>query len=143
MIEKRQISRKTKVSKKITDIGHPYYKLGRLNKTVADKAKIKAADIYIDRNHILHIQKEHAKELESLGIKALDFVQTIVNNYNQIRKGTGDSILLIVYHNDLHNTAAMQLNYAVDKEFWEVKTAQPRKTSKLRGVEILLEIKKE
>ena len=61
---------------------------------------------------------------------AEEYIKYILNNFNQIRKGSGESILLVVYHetDNKHNTAAMALNYSIEKEFWEIKTAQPRKT---------------
>ena len=58
------------------------------------------------------------------------YIKYIIDNYNQISKGTGESILLVVFNNsnNKHDSAAMALNYSIEKEFWEIKTAQPRKT---------------
>ena len=112
------------------EIHHPYTKLGRIKSTIAQEAHIKCTDIYISVNQLKHIYARHQKELEQIGMTAEEYIKYILNNFNQIRKGSGESILLVVYHetDDKHNTAAMALNYSIEKEFWEIKTAQPRKT---------------
>ena len=112
------------------EIHHPYTKLGRIKSTIAQEAHIKCADIYISVNQLKHIYARHQKELEQIGMTAEEYIKYILNNFNQIRKGSGESILLVVYYepDDKHNTAAMALNYSIEKEFWEIKTAQPRKT---------------
>lgn len=112
----------------------PYIKIGRINATVAKKAHIKCADVYINRNHITHILKRHNVEIvEGLGFSPIDYVKLVVKSFNQIRKGTDDSLLLVMYidDSDLHNTAAICLNYVPNYEFWEVKTAHPRRTSEV------------
>lgn len=65
-----------------------------------------------------------------MGLTVEQYITFIISNYNQIRKGAGDSILLVVFNNsnNKHDSAAMALNYCIEKEFWEIKTAQPRKT---------------
>ena len=108
-------------------ISHPYRKIGRLNWTVSKKAHVKAADIYISENQIIHIQNTHRKELEDLGIDATTFVSMVCRNFNQIRKGSGDSILLVIYNTRLSYVIAISLNYSIEKEFWEIKTAEPRR----------------
>ena len=112
------------------EIHHPYTKLGRIKSTIAQEAHIKCADIYISVNQLKHIYARHKTELEQIGMTAEEYIKYILNNFNQIRKGSGESILLVVYNeaDDKHNTAAMALNYSIEKEFWEIKTAQPRKT---------------
>ena len=112
------------------EIHHPYTKFGRIKSTIAQKAHIKCADIYISENQIKHIYARHKTELAQIGMTVESYIYFILNNYNQIRKGSGESILLVVYddNNDRHNTAALALNYSIEKEFWEIKTAQPRKT---------------
>ncbi len=111
-------------------INTPYTKVGRLKSTIAKAARLKCADIYISENQILHIKNKHSTELEQLGLTAEVYVKTIVENFNEIREGSNDSILLVVFEkdNEFHNTAALTLNYSVEDDFWEVKTAQPRNT---------------
>ena len=111
-------------------VHHPYIKVGRIKSTIAQDAHIKCADIYISENQIKHISARHNLELQQLGMTVEQYIKYIIDNYNQIRKGTGDSILLVVFNNsnNKHDSAAMALNYCIKKEFWEIKTAQPRKT---------------
>jgi hypothetical protein len=111
-------------------INKPYTKIGRLKSTIAKEAHIKCADIYISDNQIKHIKARHKTELEQLGITAELYIKMVVENFNEIRKGSGDSILLVVYQDteSKHHTAAVSLNYSIKEGFWEIKTAQPRKT---------------
>lgn len=114
-------------------INKPYTKIGRLKSTIAKKAHLKCADIYISENQIKHIKNKHCAELEQLGLSAEVYIKTIISNFNEIREGASDSILLVIFEkgNDFHNTAALTLNYSVEEGFWEVKTAQPRNTQNL------------
>lgn len=108
---------------------HPYIKVGRLKMSVAKAAHLKCADIYVSENYLRHIEKKHYPELRSLGICALDYVNLIVKNFNQIRQGSDDSVLLVIFNdNDLHDSAALKLIYISKENIWEVKTAQPRST---------------
>ena len=85
------------------------------------------ADIYLTPNYLKHIERRHKSELEKVGLSAIDFVKAVVKGYNQIRKGSGDSILLVIYNGDLHYTAGIDL--CLLEDHWEVKTAEPRKTA--------------
>ncbi|MBQ9434911.1 MAG: hypothetical protein IJU33_02155 [Bacteroidales bacterium] len=106
-------------------------KLGRLKLSVARAINVKCANICISDSYIVHIANTHKKELEQVGMSAIDYAQFVVDNYNQIRKGSGDSILLVVYNKELSHTAAIALNYSLKSEFWEVKTAEPRRQSEI------------
>ena len=101
-------------------------KVGRLKMTVARKINRKCADIYLTENYLKHIERRHKKELEIVGLSATDFVKAVVKGYNQIRKGSGDSILLVIFNGELNNTAGIDL--CLSGDHWEVKTAEPRKT---------------
>lgn len=118
---------------KKNEVTNPFIKVGRLKKSVADKAHIKAANIYITKDHLRHIYKSHKKELDSLGISAIDFVQTVTSNYNQIRVGSDQSYLLVIFHenSNVHYVAAITINFIVKKGIWEVRTAQPRNTKEI------------
>ncbi|MBR3711812.1 MAG: hypothetical protein IKM98_01285 [Bacteroidales bacterium] len=114
-------------------VNEPYIKVGRLKATIARKAHLKCADIYVSENQIRHITIRHKVELEQVGLSAEVYVKTIVENFTQIRQGSGESVLLVVYDdaNEQHNTAAISLNYSLQKGFWEIKTAQPRRTEEI------------
>ena len=108
-------------------------KVGRINWSVAKAAHIKCADIVITKNYLQHINNTHSKELEQLGMDAFGYVQFIATNYNTIRKGSGDSILLVVDTNvEISHIAATTLIYNEKKEYWQIKTAQPRATEAVR-----------
>lgn len=109
-----------------------YEKVGRIKMNVARKAHIKSADILISENQIRHIENKHSSELAILGISAISFVRLVCNNFNQIRKGRDESILLVIYDIDLSFVIAIDLNYSIQKNFWEVKTAEPRRLSSIK-----------
>lgn len=115
-------------------ISYPFLKVGRLKKSIADKAHIKSADIYVTEDHLRHIYNYHGKELSTMGFSAMDFVKTIVSNFNQIRIGSGNSYLLVIYDekSSVQHTAAISINYIVKKGIWEVKTAQPRSVQSIK-----------
>ena len=111
-------------------MANEYIKIGRINMTRAKEAHIQAADIKINRNHIEHVAGEHQKELEYLGVSALDFINMIVNNYNEIRAAKDGTYFLAHVLDEKHtNTAIIGLNYNEKKEFWEIKTAIPIRTA--------------
>ena len=99
-----------------------YTKVGRLSLPVAKAIRRKAADIYIDDNHLRHIFIYHDKELRALGFDALTFVKLVVNNYNRIYKGASTSLLLVIY-NGKPKVTAIELNLVLKQGFYEVKTA--------------------
>ena len=106
-----------------------YIKVGRIRQPIARKARIKAADVVIDRNHIRHIMNYHSRELEAHdGLTVLDYVTIVVARFNEIRQNKGDSILLVKRNRaGSHDTVTIELAYNPGKELWEVKTAQPRR----------------
>lgn len=114
-----------------------YHKVGRINMTISKKAHIKCADIYISESHLTHISHVHGKELKQLGISAYDYVVNITKRFNQIRTGSGESILLVVFNDYLSHVAAIKMNYSFEKEYWEIKTAQPRKSKELEKHKLL------
>ena len=103
-----------------------HIKVGRLKMTVARQINRKCAEIYLTSNYLKHIERRHKTELEKLGLSAIDFVLAVVKSYNQIRKGSGDSILLVIFNGELNYTAGIDL--CLSGDHWEVKTAEPRKT---------------
>ncbi|NCC99990.1 MAG: hypothetical protein EOL95_09875 [Bacteroidia bacterium] len=112
-------------------------KIGRIKMPIAKAIGKRCADIYISKNHIKHIELAHANELRNLGIDGLSYVKSIANEFNQIREGSGTSILLIIYRENIHDVAAIDLDFSINKGFWEVKTAQPRSTRDIHRRKIL------
>ena len=105
-----------------------YIKLGRLNKNIADQIGRKSADIYIDYNHLRHIARGKYFILEKLGIDPITYVQKIIKNYTEIRKGRENRLLLIAYleENNKKNIAVIELQLIVKYSMYVVKTAMPR-----------------
>lgn len=116
-----------------------YKKVGRLKMSVAKSIRRKSADIYIDKNHIKHIEKTHGKELGYIGLDAYSFVKLVVVSFNQIRKGSGDSLLLVIY-NGKPKVVAIELNFVLKKGFYEVKTATIINKNRLEKKELLLKL---
>lgn len=112
-------------------------KVGRLKLTIARKINRKCADIYLTNNYLKHIERRHKTELEKVGLSAIDFVKAVVKGYNQIREGSGNSILLVIFHGDLNYTAGIDL--CLSGDYWEVKTAEPRKTEDIIKRKLLWE----
>lgn len=112
-----------------------FFKVGRIRLSVAKQARIEAADIVIDLQHIVHIGNEHKKELEALNILPEDYVSIIASNFSEIRRGKGSSILLVRVNEDRDDDAlAMELTYNDITKYWEVKTAQPRRNTRRNAV---------
>lgn len=68
-----------------------------------------------------------AKKIENSVPKltAFELVTFIVANFNQIRKGENESYWLVIFGKDKPKVAAVELNYSLKQEFWEIKTAIP------------------
>ncbi|MBR4919219.1 MAG: hypothetical protein IKZ52_08395 [Bacteroidales bacterium] len=115
-----------------------YIKVGRITLPIARKAHVKCADIMIDNDHIWHIQHKHCKELEMLGIDALNFVKLIASNYHEIRKAPDEALDLIIQNTEGNNfVAVVTLNYNFKKQFWEIRTAIPVRTAVVKSRKLL------
>lgn len=125
-------------------IGEPYIEVGRISISIAKAIGRKPAKIYVSRNQIQHIIQRHGKDLEPFGLSVIDYIRFVCENYNQIRIGTNNSILLLVYSNDLNHTACIDLNFSIDIKhgFWEIKTAGPRRSSAVNKKALLWEAAK-
>lgn len=99
-----------------------YEKVGRLRKPIADSIRRKAADIYIDHNHIKHILNEHKDDLANFGLTPKIFVDLVIKDFNRIYRGRGEALFLAVW-NGKAKVIVVELNLALKKEFYEVKTA--------------------
>lgn len=123
---------KTKSIRKQPGIRDPYIKVGRICATLAREAHIRAADIYISRNYLTHVANKHRVELSQIGLDALTFVKAVCRDFNQIRQGSRTSLLLVVYGGEMSHVAAIDLNYSVKDNFWEIKTASPRNSEAVK-----------
>lgn len=124
----------TKSSKK------SYIRLGEVSDIVSRHTCLKSAPIVIDNEHLRHIARKHKEELKQLGIGPLDYVQLIVDKYNEIRKGDEDSILLVIAREKgINDLAVVDLEYVKTNksDYWVVKSAYPIRTSELRKKKLL------
>jgi hypothetical protein len=103
---------------------------------VAKAIRRKAADIYIDDNHLRHIAIQHGRELAVLGFDPMTFVRLVVRNYNRIYNGTGSSLLLVLY-NGKPKVTAIELNLVLKQDFYEVKTATVMKKTFFKDEKLL------
>ena len=113
-----------------------YQKVGRLRKPIADAINRKAADIYISDNHLKHIFNKHRAELELVGLTPKIFVDLVVSGFNRIYKGVENSLWLVIY-NGSSQVVVIDMNYALKKGFYEVKTATVVNKNNLKSKELL------
>ncbi len=118
------------------------YKVGRIRHNSWASKVLKSCDIIIFETGLVHIYKNHKRELDLLGMTAIQYINYIVQNYNEIRQGSGSSILLCVnsYSNTKNsNIAAIELIFRVTgkNNLYEIKTALPMKTERLLKKKLL------
>lgn len=116
-----------------------FYTVGRIKFNSWATPTLKARDIIINEKELIHIEKRHSTEINSAGMNAFDFVVFIANNFNEIRKGSGESILLVVKRNNISNMAAIELVNIVEngKECYKIKTASMINNEKLKLKKLL------
>ena len=125
-------SKKQKIEEDIIEsigkIPPEYIKVGRINMTIARKAHIKAGDIVVHPHYIRHIELEHGEQLANLGITASDYIKVIIEKFSQIRKGSDNSILLVIKSFGKNKVLALQLTDLIDdkNQVWEIHTSYPR-----------------
>ena len=114
-------------------------KIGRITQPIAKAIKKPAADIYLSKYWIKHNERYHSKEIKSVGMTVEQFIIWVVENFNQIRAATGESITLIVYNgDDTSMTATIDITIQSNDNY-ELKTAQPRRIESLANKQILWE----
>lgn len=112
------------------------YKVGRIRFGSWASKVLKVCDIVVYEAGLVHIYNYHNKELDLLGMTAIQYVSYIAKNYNEIRQGSGNSFLLCVnsYSSDKQsNIAAIELTLIDTNKtnVYEIKTAIPIKTDRL------------
>ena len=105
-----------------------YIKLGRLNKKIANEINRKPANIFVEYDHLRHIETRRFEYLQKIKMNAFAYVQKIIANYIEIRKGKGDALLLVAYIENIsnENIAVIELQPIANKSMYIVKTAMPR-----------------
>jgi len=113
-----------------------YKKVGRINFTIAKQAHIKSGDIVINSNYLSHIKQKHGEQLAQLGIEVVDFIKIITRSFYQIRKGSGNSILLVVRSFGKDIVLALQPIDLIDdgmKNVWEIHSSYPVRKFNLKN----------
>ena len=113
-----------------------YYVVGRIKYRSWATAVLKVRDIIVYESELVHIYNDHKKELSKIGMTAFDFVNFIIDNYNEIREGTKNSVLLVVRRENISNYAALEL-FLAEKEMYKIKTATPIKNAQLLKKKLL------
>lgn len=128
----------------------PYIKVGIISTQVANETfiqshtKLQSGNIFITMNQLKHIKNEHGKELEQIGMLPLDYVKFVCENFNQIRERKNNGFLLVVDNKFTPNTAIIELNFSLNVKygFWEIKTAEPRRSSTVKKSALIWEAAK-
>lgn len=103
-------AKKKTPAKKTTPKNNPnnqmagYVLLGRITQSVASEIKSPAGYIYADRGNT-HLNK-HRPETNENGIS---FAKRVIEKFNQVRQGSGDSFLLVIYNEKISQVVAVQV----------------------------------
>jgi hypothetical protein len=99
-----------------------YTKVGRLRKPIANAIGREAADIYLSDNYKKHVFLRHEEDIKSVGLTPIVFLEMVINGFNRIYKGSGNSLLLVLF-NGKPKVTVIEINMAFKDVFYEVKTA--------------------
>lgn len=122
-----------------------YIKVGRVRMNSWVSRCLAVADIFISERELVHITNRHRQEMEQLGLDALLYVRTIIENSNEIRKGnTNDTYLFIVktlpFNNEtVMHCAVVELTIRIEnkKKVYKIKTAYPAMMGRLSKNELI------
>jgi hypothetical protein len=110
--------------------------VGRLSAPIGRAIHRKAANIYVDASHLIHIANKHGADLAPMGLDPLSFVCLVLKGYNRIYTGTGKSLQMVVY-NGTPQVTVIELNWGEKKKFYEVKTATVMRKDYLKDDKLL------
>lgn len=113
------------------------YKVGRIRYGSWATQILQSRDIVVSERELVHIHNYHSAELETVGMTAFDFVKFVVNNFNAIYRGSGNSYLLVVKRQNTSSQAAIEITILNNKEKYQIKTAEPVKTRRLISKKLL------
>ncbi len=86
------------------NIDKTFTKVGRITMPIAKAARMKAADIYVDENHIKHVAGKHKRELSQLGISAVDIVKLVASSFNRIYKADRGCFFIVIFQKNIDIT---------------------------------------
>ena len=122
-----------------------YIKVGRVRMNSWMSSALPVADILISERELVHITTKHGKELQQLGIDAFVYVNSILENSNEIRKGhTQDTFLFVVKTLPFTQETIMQcavvelvVGLVNKKKVYKIKTAYPAIMGRLSKSELV------
>lgn len=114
-----------------------HYLIGRIRYNSWASKILPARDIYIYESDLVHF-KLHIQELANIGMTQFDFAKYVIDNFTEIREGTGNSYLLIVRRTHVSNLAAIELTKEDKLDVYKIKTAYAVTNRKLKSKKLLL-----
>ena len=112
-----------------------FIKVGRIRMNSWTSKKMPVADIIISERELVHIATTHKRELDKLGISSLNYVTSIVNQCNQIRKDTKTGAYLFIIKTEAKTAhcAIVEMVFGVfkGKKVYKIKTAHPENWGRL------------
>ncbi len=126
-----------------TEVNEAKFEIGgEIISEISEKIGKVAAKIILEEGNLQYGQKhitfKHGKELEQLGMSALDFVKMVCTSFNEIREGNDRSVFLIV-KNGLSKVVVVGLTYKFETGYYSVQTASPMNTRYLKKKKLLWE----
>lgn len=104
----------------------PFYCIGHIRKQTAAAAHIAPAAIFVTKEVMAHIDTRHHQELQSIGMTPEELVGHVLDNYSEIRRGSGGSYLLVVPERPAKVAAiGLEIRLSGLYGFWLVKSAYP------------------
>lgn len=104
-----------------------FYKVGHIRMNSWATQVLNAYDIIIYESELVHIKNKHNRELQKIGLTPFDFVKFICSNFNELREGSNNSILLVVHRQHTSNIAAIEVYKSMEmgKYVYKINTATP------------------
>lgn len=121
-----------------------FIKVGRIRMNSWATAKLPVADIYISERELVHIKNRRGEALGNLGFTAQTYIETIIQQFNEIRKDERGAYFFIVKgvrikNSDLEKCAVVELEYAWygQKHAYIIKSARPMNWGRLQKIEFV------
>ena len=108
--------------------------VGELEKTIAKEISVLPGKIELNERAYNHILEDHRKELERVGMTPISFVQFVMQNFNEIRKGRTNELFLVV-KNGLSKIAVIRMNY--ETKVYRIGTATVIRNSFINKKDLL------
>ena len=112
------------------------YKVGRIRHNSWASKVLKSYDIIVYESELVHIRKQHGRELSAMGLGAFEYVRFIVSQFNEVYSGNnGAKILVYRGNSDISQRAIIEIVF--DGKQYKIKTATPIKTERLLKMKLL------